>query len=286
MIWVINHISEYDETFPTFRYYREVVGRENINIFCAKDGETFDFLTADDVVLLRSGDRLMVNRLLARQREVGFKSTIETSDTIECAYNKETIKDVLTDNGIKTPKLYFFPEVIDGKAYFVKPMFGEDSKEISFQSVCHSRSEVEHITDILVGKAIIPMIEEYIDGVDCTVAVIKNSVTGEINTYAIDIEVDNKYGIQTQEVKSGTIAYCQPTATPSVNELAKKAFKAIGAKHYARVDFRISKEGVPYLIDLNIFPGFGIAGYMYRSLMLTQNKSYRDFIMEIIGSAD
>lgn len=285
MIWVINHISEYDETFPTFRYYREVVGRENISVFCAKDGETFDFLTADDVVLLRSGDRMMVNRLLARQGDVGFKSTIELPDTIEYAYDKAKIKDILTAHGINTPKLYFLPEVVDGKSYFVKPMFGEDSKEIYLQSVCHTRSEVEYNTERLLGKSIIPMIEEYIDGVDCTVAVIKDNATGEVKTYAIDIEVDNKYGIQTQEVKSGTVAYCQPTATPSVNEIAKKAFNAIGAKHYLRIDFRISKDGVPYLIDLNIFPGFGIAGYMYRSLMLTQNKSYRDFIMDILNSA-
>lgn len=284
MIWVINHISEYDPTFPTFRYYREVIGRENINIFCAKDGEDFDFLTADDVVLLRSGEKRMVEKLIARQKEVGFKSTIENPETIAAAYNKAEIKSLLINAGINTPKLFFRKDVMNGGSYFVKPMFGEDSKEISLQSVCRSKMQVETYADYLMNKGIVPLIEQYIDGIDCTVAVIKDAESGEIKTYAIDIEVDNAYGIQTQEVKSGTIAYCQPTATPEVNEISKKAFEAVGAKHYLRIDYRITPEGVPYLIDLNVFPGFGIAGYMYRSLMLTRNKSYRDFIKEILRS--
>lgn len=285
MIWVINHVSEYDETFPTFRYYREVIGRDNVKIFCAKDCEMFDFLTHDDIVLLRSGDRMMVDRLLTRQSEVGFKSTIESQDTIKLAYDKVAIKKILEEACIRVPKSYFPHDVEDCKAYFVKPMFGEDSKEISLQSVCHSRAEVENCLDRLLRKNISPMIEEFLDGTDCTVAVIKNTMTGEINTYAIDIEVDNEYGIQTEEVKSGTLAYCQPTLTPIVNEISRKAFEAVGAKHYLRIDYRITKYGVPYLIDLNVFPGFGIAGYMYRSLMLTKNKSYRDFIMDILRSA-
>lgn len=285
MIWVINHISEYDPTFPTFRYYREVIGRENINIFCAKDGERFDFLTADDVVLLRSGERNMVQRLLDRQRVVGFKSTIEYPETIAVAYNKAEIKSLLIAAGINTPKLFFREDVVNGGNYFVKPMLGEDSKEVSLNSVCRSKAQVENYADYLLNKGIIPMIEQYIAGIDCTVAVIKDTESGEIKTYAIDIEVDNPYGIQTQEVKNGTIAYCRPTATPKVNEISKRAFEAVGAQHYLRIDYRIPPVGEPYLIDLNVFPGFGIAGYMYRSLMLTQNKSYRDFILEILRSA-
>lgn len=285
MIWVINHISEYDESFPTFRYYREVIGRENIRIYCAKDGETFDFLMSDDIVLLRSGDSSMVKSLIARQNEVGFISTVESPTTIATAYNKAKIKSILVKAGIRTPRSFSLNEVTDGQLYFVKPMFGEDSKGISLQSVCHSTDEIERYARNLSMDGLTPIIEEYIDGTDCTVAVIRDAHTGEINTYAIDIEVDNEFGIQTEEVKSGTIAYCQPTSTPSVNEISRKVFKAVDAKHYMRIDYRITKEGVPYLIDLNIFPGFGIAGYMYRSLMLTQNKSYRDFIMEILNSA-
>lgn len=286
MIWVINHASEYDATFPTFRYYREVLGRENVNIFCAKDGETFEFLKAEDVVLLRSGDKAMVETLIERQRVIGFKSTIEKIEVIEVAYNKAKIKNIILQAGIRTPKLITDDGQNRGKLpYFVKPMFGEDSKGVSLDSVCKTIGDVQRYKGLLQTQGFAPIVEEFIEGVDCTVAVIKDSSTGELRTYAIDIEVDNEHGVQTERVKNGTIAYCQPTSTPEVKDISKKAFEAIGAEHYMRIDFRITPKGEAYLIDLNIFPGFGIAGYMYRSLMLAANKSYRDFINEIIGSA-
>lgn len=285
MIWVINHISEYDPTFPTFRYYREVIGRENVCLFCADKGESFDFLTADDVVLLRSGDADMVNQLLRRQNEVGFKSTIETPLIIATAYDKADIKSILASAGIRTPHTYQLEDVDGSKIYFVKPMFGEDSKGIDLNCVCHTKREVMEECAEFVRNGITPIIEQYIDGLDCTVAVICNAKTNEVKTYAIDIEVDNLYSIQTQEVKSETLAYCSPTTNRYVCDIAKAAFQAINAKHYARVDFRIDRLGVPYLIDFNIFPGFSIAGYMYRSLMLTENKSYGDFIRDILDSA-
>lgn len=286
MIWVINHASEYDATFPTFRYYREVLGRENVNIFCAEDGETFEFLKADDIVILRSGDKAMVGTLIKRQSEIGFKSTIEKIETIEAAYNKGEIKRILQQAGIRTPKLISENDQNQCRLpYFVKPMFGEDSKGVSLDSVCRTMEDVQQYKGLLQDKGFTPIVEEFIEGIDCTVAVIKDSSTGELRTYAIDIEVDNEHGVQTESVKNGTIAYCQPTTTPEVNSISKKAFDAIGAEHYMRIDYRINPNGEAYLIDLNIFPGFGIAGYMYRSLMLTANKSYRDFINEIIGSA-
>lgn len=285
MIWVINHISEYDPTFPTFRYYQEVIGRDNIRLYCAGDRETFDFLNENDIVLLRSGDAAMVDSLIKRQKVVGFKSTIEDPLVIATAYDKAEIKGILAHVGIRTPKTYRLEDVEDGKTYFVKPRFGEDSKFVDLNSVCHTKKEVCTKCNEMVSRGITPIIEQYIEGKDCTVGVIRNAETAVVQTYAIDVEVDNLYAIQTQEVKSGTIAYCEPTKNPLVNEICKEAFDAIGAKHYMRIDFRIDRMGVPYLIDLNIFPGFGIAGYMYRSLMLCANKSYRDFIKDIIASA-
>jgi D-alanine-D-alanine ligase len=35
------------------------------------------------------------------------------------------------------------------------------------------------------------------------------------------------------------------------------AFEALGCRDFARLDFRISPEGVPYLLEVNPLPGLG-----------------------------
>ena len=36
-----------------------------------------------------------------------------------------------------------------------------------------------------------------------------------------------------------------------------KAFKALGCRDFARLDFRVSPEGIPYFLEINPLPGLG-----------------------------
>ena len=38
---------------------------------------------------------------------------------------------------------------------------------------------------------------------------------------------------------------------------ALKAYKALGCRDFARLDFRVSAEGVPYFLEINPLPGLG-----------------------------
>ena len=39
-------------------------------------------------------------------------------------------------------------------------------------------------------------------------------------------------------------------------QLAVEAFHAVGCRGVSRVDFRVSPEGVPYVLEINTIPGF------------------------------
>jgi len=47
-----------------------------------------------------------------------------------------------------------------------------------------------------------------------------------------------------------------PTTTRRIQQYAQTLFKAIGARHLARVDFILAPDGTPYLLEANTMPGF------------------------------
>lgn len=286
MIYVVNHHSEYDPTAPTYRYYSEAIGYKNMRLICAEELETFDFLTADDVVIVRSGNIGMLRAIQRAQDKIGFISTAESIEMLDYSWDKVGVKiKVLEGAGIPTPKAFDLLEVDDNSAYFVKPRFGEGGKYIDDKSLCTTKRAVCEKYAELGAKGKNPMIEQYISGYDATASVIANGLTGEVSVYAVDIITESPTDVQTYERKQFSVSYCQPSTNKRIEGMARKAFKALGAKHYLRLDFRVSADGTPYLIDINLFPGFGMTEYMYRSLMLCANKSYRDFIKDIIASA-
>jgi len=50
-------------------------------------------------------------------------------------------------------------------------------------------------------------------------------------------------------------AELSPSEREAVEEVAQRAFTALGCRDFARVDIRLSPEGVPYVLEVNTLPG-------------------------------
>jgi D-alanine-D-alanine ligase len=63
-----------------------------------------------------------------------------------------------------------------------------------------------------------------------------------------------------------------------------KAFKALGCRDFARLDFRVTAEGVPYFIEINPLPGLGVHSDLY--IMATKmGLNHAQLIGEILKVA-
>lgn len=132
------------------------------------------------------------------------------------------------------------------------------------------------------------VIEEFIDGVDCTVACYYDPETESVKTYAIQVECDEVGGIQTHKGKFEYNEYCSALddeTNERVCEISKDVFHLLKIKHHARIDFRKADDGKLYLIDVNLLPGLGPSAHFAKCMLLTENKSYADAIWAIIDSA-
>lgn len=288
MIWSIVSKSEMEgyKIPHVFQYYSEVIGKENVSLAVVDDNDPLAFVHEDDIVLLRTANRNIIENIKKR----GAMTTAEDFETYDLVQDKRTFNDFLrTTCLIQTPRNFQLTEVVDGRSYFVKPRFGSESFGITSKCICLKKTEiVEQIERIERETNQASIIEEYIDGVDCTVACYYAPEKNDVMVHPILVENEEIGGIQTHKGKFDYNEYCS-ALTGKVGEraceISKEVFRLVGIKHHARIDYRITNDGQLYLIDVNLLPGLGPSAHFSKCLLLTENISYRDTIKAILNSA-
>jgi D-alanine-D-alanine ligase len=99
------------------------------------------------------------------------------------------------------------------------------------------------------------LIEDYIEGRELTV-----SVLGEQALPVVEILPKNKLYDYECKYTEGMCEYDYPAKIPEetsilIQELGLRAFRTLDCRGYARVDFRMDKEGNLYCLEVNTLPG-------------------------------
>lgn len=286
MIWSVVTKEEMEGygTSPVFRFYREAIGKDNIKLAVVDENDPLDFVGPNDIVLLRSANEHLINTIERKE----IKSTAENYLLYVLVQDKASLAEILDRHFILVPNQYGIEEVEDGKSYFVKPCFGSDSFGISLKSVCRTALEVHSRVDYIKEELGQPaVIEDYIEGIDCTVACYRQP-SGLIIAQAMEIECEETKGIQTRDCKVGFKECCIPLKDDKGTELhnvAREVCELLNIRHHARIDFRKDKEGNLFLIDVNLMPGLGPLDHYAKCWLLTSNMSYTDAIKTVIESA-
>ena len=286
MIWTIVSKKEMEgyNIPPVFQYYREVVGRENISLAVVDEDDKLDFVREDDIILLRTASKRLVSTIMQKH----VRTTAEKYSVYLQSSDKAQLSAYLDSKGILVPCQHTIDEVDDGKTYFVKPRFGSESFGITPQNICKTRKDVEFEVRILRELGYESVIEDFINGHDCTVACYYSPDDNDVKAHAIMVECDEVGGIQTYEGKFDYNEYCyalKDDIGKHVREVSKKVFELLNIKHHARIDYRVTLDGRAYLIDVNLLPGLGPSAHFSKCLLLTENISYADTIMNILKSA-
>jgi D-alanine-D-alanine ligase len=99
------------------------------------------------------------------------------------------------------------------------------------------------------------LVEKYIAGREMTVAILDQDPLPVI-------EIIPEHGIYDYECKyqKGKSQYIVPAKIPTsvtqtLQSLAHTAYQALGCRHYARVDFRLSEDIQPFCLEVNTLPG-------------------------------
>lgn len=271
-----SYVSKRNTLFIT-----EALGKENVRFHKLQNPDDLSELGIDndDILIAETRDGFVRHAI----SKIGCRNTVESDRTIVLTQNKEYVKQELQRYGILSPCKIPIEEVKDDCKYFVKPMFGEDSNFVGVDSVCQSKEEAWRKADALQKAGFTPMIEEFIDGEEYTVALIRKE--GKIEAYPIKVHLFTPWNIMTHTAKFSEEEICEAVNNAELEDIAKKAFEVVGCQHYMRIDFRRDPQGRYYLIDFNLFPGLGPTDHFAKCIILHLNISYHDVLTNIIQTA-
>jgi D-alanine-D-alanine ligase len=141
-------------------------------------------------------------------------------------------------------------------------------------------------------------VEEYIEGREINIAILgyKKPVTlpiSEIDFSGLDKNMHKIVSYAAKWVEgtvefNGTQGVC-PAELPArlearVKEIALQCYNLIGCRDYGRVDMRITRQGVPYVLEVNPNPDISDDAGFARSARV-HGLSFKDAIGKIVESA-
>ena len=224
--------------------------------------------------------------------------------TLFITTDKARTKDFLVKNGIPTAKYQLFlneNSELDASLNFpliVKPNFSDASEGISQDSVVENEKDLrERVRSIREELKSASIVEEFIEGREYEVFSLM--VDGEIRILPVAEEHFNKvegrkwsmqdFNSKWDRSETGVVQICpaeiSETVLTKIHEIVHKAYEVFDISGYCRVDFRVSKDGTPYVIEVNTNPDLEIWEDGNVPYAKAANIDYKDFIQMIAESA-
>jgi D-alanine-D-alanine ligase len=104
------------------------------------------------------------------------------------------------------------------------------------------------------------MVESYIPGHEAAVSILGTTAEGPTVLPAIEIVAPEGFYDFSAKYQKGKTQYLCPAPFPPkvmrhISELARRTYEVLECEGAARVDFRITSRGRPYVLEINTVPG-------------------------------
>jgi D-alanine-D-alanine ligase len=225
--------------------------------------------------------------------------------TLGLCQDKGKVKDILLSQGILTPRYKIFDRGADhlkGDVFpiIVKPLHEDGSLGISGGSVVFDdealRRQIRYVIEMYHQPA---LVEEFIDGRELNAGLLETN--GKVEALPIS-EIDYsefpegvpricgyeaKWVTESSEYqKSKPIcpAPLEGVIKKRVEQIAVKVFKLFGCRDYARVDFRLDRNGEIYVLEVNPNPDISPGSGMNRAIK-AQGMTNTEFIGGLLEKA-
>jgi len=301
-------LEEYDslETVEAIATCIKAQGHSVVNLGGGKDFLFNIFIDGVDLVF-----NIAEGRGNFRSREAQVPSVLEmlsipySGSDPQClaiCQDKPLTKTILTASGIRTPKWVTIssrdelskisPEKFPLPA-FIKPAHEGSSKGIRLGSRVEKIDQVIRIATELLERYQQPvMVEEFIAGEEVTVGIVGNHPPRVVGIMRIIPKKENDCFVYSLEVKrqwESIVDYeCPPQLKASIlqeiTDTSLKIFKVLGCRDFARLDFRLSQNGLPYFLEINPLPGLNPRSSDLPIMAAKMGLTYQYLISAILHS--
>jgi len=238
---------------------------------------------------------------------LGIPYTGSSTFSLALALNKAMTKKILIADNIPTPLFQVFTkgsEVLDPRLKFpliVKPNLEGSAKGINCSNVVYTKEALYNkINELIKSYKQEVLVEEFIEGKELTVGVLENGKTTVLPILEIDFSTCAKSGeffyswrmkeYQGDDSQGLTPAFYCPArldedTRDKVKEAALKTHRAVGCFDISRTDIRLSKDGVPYVLEINPLPGLNPKESNFPIMAYAAGMKYDELIEAILMNA-
>jgi D-alanine-D-alanine ligase and related ATP-grasp enzymes len=231
--------------------------------------------------------------------QIPFTGSDET--TLCIALDKALTKRVLATYHVRTPKYRLIShenKKISGNYTFpaiVKPNAEGSSKGISDVAIVTGRDELHSLVNKNISMYHQDMlVEEYIKGREFTVGVVGNGddvhIFPPMEIIYLERGEFNIYSYQVKQNYQQLIRYESPAMLTKEQEkeminTARKIYKILECRDFARMDFRLSEDGRLYFIEINPLPGLAPGYSDFPMLAEFNGTDYVTLVRSILSAA-
>ncbi len=128
------------------------------------------------------------------------------------------------------------------------------------------------------------LVERFVGGTELTVAVLEGKALPPVEMLPSDefFTYDAKYG-------GGTVYVVDPPMSPGmraeVQRVGEAAYRALGCRHYARVDVILTNDGRPVVLEVNTLPGMTDTS-LFPMAAQKAGMSFEDLCMRFLRLAE
>lgn len=254
-----------------------------------------------------NGSPLLEMNVAALFELLGLQYTGSPPVTIGLTANKWKTKQLLFQNNIPSPRGFPVNTACNLESLIcnlkfpciVKPLSEDGSLGIDSDSVVSDLKRLKGKIEYVFAEYNQPaIVEEYIDGREFSVSIIGNSAPyilpiPEIDYSQIPHGTPKILCYTSKWMKDSDIYSLTPSVCPvdipddiekDIKDVALKVFEITGCRDYARVDIRLSKDNIPYVLEVNANPDISIDAGMVKSAKAA-GWSYNDLIKNILDAA-
>ena len=230
-------------------------------------------------------------------RRHGIAFTGSDTKALRQSTNKQVANQIIIDAGLLSARYFVAENAASPLEHtlqyplFVKPVDRSGGKGVDEMSVVYDHAALAaKVATIHTQLGAPAIIEEYLPGSEFSVAVIRRPFSQNLLALPLEIRcAPDKNGnsfLSYAVRKSDAETYGTVTDTElkrALSALAIGAFKALGARDYARIDMRLNAAGVPHFIEANLHPGLADYSYLIRCFEFNNHGTYKDMVQSIVS---
>ena len=228
--------------------------------------------------------------------------------SLALALNKAFTKKILKAENIPTPLFQVFTakgkQELDPVLKFpliVKPNLEGSAKGINASNVVNTKealfAKIKELQGLYMQEV---LVEEFIEGKELTVGILENGKVTILPILEIDFSTCKKsgeyfYSWRMKEFQGnaefGLVPefHCPARLDKETEELVKdvalKTHQAVGCFDISRTDIRLSKDGIPYVLEINPLPGLNPTESNFPIMAYAAGMKYEDIIEAILLGA-